>query len=38
MINEMVQELFRSAMKPGVKLDEKFKNELQERIEEELNK
>jgi hypothetical protein len=38
MINEMVQELFRSAFKPGKKLDENFKNELQERIEEELNK
>ncbi len=38
MINEMVQALFRDAMKPGARLDEKFKNELQERIEEELNK
>ncbi|WP_259068905.1 hypothetical protein HDF24_06200 [Mucilaginibacter sp. X4EP1] len=38
MINEMVQQLFHSATKPGVKLDEDFKNELQERIEEELNK
>jgi hypothetical protein len=38
MINEMVQELFRSSTKPEIKLDENFKNELQERIEEELNK
>jgi hypothetical protein len=38
MINEMVQELFRSSMKRDVKLDENFKNELQERIEAELNK
>ncbi|TWI97131.1 hypothetical protein JN11_03591 [Mucilaginibacter frigoritolerans] len=38
MINEMVQELFRSSMERDVKLDENFKNELQERIEAELNK
>jgi hypothetical protein len=38
MINEMVQELFRSSMKREAKLDENFKNELQERIEAELNK
>jgi hypothetical protein len=38
MINEMVQELFRSSVKPEIKLDENFKNELQERIEEELSK
>jgi hypothetical protein len=37
-INLMVRELFRSAMRPGTKLDETFKNELQEKIEEELNK
>ena len=37
-INEMVQELFRSSIKDDVKLDDGFKKELQERIEEELNK
>ena len=37
-INEMVQELFRSSKEPNVKLDEGFKKELQDRIEEELNK
>jgi DNA polymerase III delta prime subunit len=37
-INEMVQELFRSSMHSELKLDEDFKKELQERIEEELNK
>jgi hypothetical protein len=37
-INEMVQELFHSSMKRDSKLNEEFKNELQERIEEELNK
>jgi len=36
-INEMVQELFRSSMKPEIRLDDTFKKELQERIEEELN-
>lgn len=38
MINEMVQELFRSSMKAAAKLDDGFKKELQERIEKELNK
>jgi hypothetical protein len=37
-INEMVQELFRSSMHSDYKLDENFKNELQGRIEDELNK
>ncbi|MDB4923930.1 hypothetical protein [Mucilaginibacter sp.] len=37
-INEMVQQLFRSSMQADRKLDEKFKKELQVRIEEELNK
>lgn len=37
-INEMVQELFRSSMKSNFRLDTNFKKELQERIEEELNK
>ena len=37
-INEMVQELFRSSMQSNVQLDDNFKKELQERIEEELNK
>jgi hypothetical protein len=37
-INEMVQELFRSSMQAGFKLDDDFKKELQGRIEEELNK
>src|SRR5882762_9859146 len=37
-INEMVQELFRSSMQTDRKLDDKFKKELQIRIEEELNK
>jgi hypothetical protein len=37
-INEMVQELFRSSMQNNVKLDDNFKRELQDRIEEELNK
>ena len=37
-INEMVQELFRSSMQAGFKLDDDFKKELQDRIEEELNK
>jgi hypothetical protein len=38
MINEMVQELFRSSMKADIKLDDDFKKVLQNRIEEELNK
>ncbi|MDP9079809.1 MAG: hypothetical protein M3O71_20460 [Bacteroidota bacterium] len=37
-INEMVQELFRSSMQRNAKLDDGFKKELQDRIEEELNK
>ena len=37
-INDMVQELFRNSMKTSVRLDADFKKELQERIEEELNK
>ena len=35
-INEMVQELFRSSIRPDVKLDDDFKKELQDRIEAEL--
>ena len=38
MINQMVQELFRNATQPGKLLDESFKKELQQKIEEELNK
>jgi hypothetical protein len=38
MINNMVRQLFHSSMNPDIKLDENFKKELQERIEEELNK
>ncbi len=37
-INEMVQELFHSSMHSESRLDDSFKKELQERIEEELNK
>jgi hypothetical protein len=37
-INEMVQQLFRSSMQADIKLDDNFKKELQLRIEEELNK
>jgi hypothetical protein len=37
-INNMVKELFKSAMQPNPRLDDNFKKELQERIEEELNK
>jgi hypothetical protein len=37
-INEMVQELFHGSMKAGMRLNDDFKKELQERIEEELNK
>ena len=37
-INEMVKELFRSSMQSEPKLDETFKKELQEMIEEELNR
>jgi hypothetical protein len=37
-INQMVQELFRSSAHPELRLDENFKKELQNRIEEELNR
>jgi len=37
-INDMVQELFRSSMHSEFMLDDSFKKELQERIEDELNK
>ena len=37
-INKMVRELFQSAMQPDTKLDDTFKKELQDKIEEELNK
>jgi hypothetical protein len=37
-INEMVQQLFRSSMQADRKLDDNFKKDLQLRIEEELNK
>jgi hypothetical protein len=37
-INNMVKELFRNAMQPNIKLDDAYKKELQDRIEEELNK
>jgi len=37
-INEMVQELFRNALKQEPRLDDEFKRALQNRIEEELNK
>jgi len=37
-INTMVQELFRSSVKPEIKLDDDFKRELQDRIERELNR
>ena len=37
-INQMVHELFRSATHPELKLDEDFKKELQDKIEEELNR
>jgi len=38
MINEMVQELFRSSARSNPKLDEGFKKDLQEKIEEKLNR
>jgi len=38
MINEMVRELFHSSMQSNIKLDDDFKKDLQNRIEEELNK
>lgn len=37
-INAMVQQLFRSSENSNIHLDENFKKELQERIEEELKK
>jgi ribosomal protein S3AE len=37
-ISEMVRQLFQSSMNQGTRLDDNFKKELQERIEEELNK
>jgi hypothetical protein len=37
-INDMVQELFKSSMKPEIRLDDNFKRQLQNRIEAELNK
>ncbi|MDR3696567.1 hypothetical protein [Mucilaginibacter sp.] len=37
-INNLVKELFKSAMPPNSGLDDTFKKELQEKIEEELNK
>ena len=37
-INDMVQELFRSSKYTEFRLDDDFKKELQERIEEELNR
>ncbi len=37
-INQMVRELFQSSKKPGARLDDDFKKELQDKIEEELNK
>jgi hypothetical protein len=38
MINTMVQHFFHSSNDPDVHLDDSFKQELQHRIEEELNK
>ena len=37
-INEMVQELFHNSMQSNIRLDDDFKKELQDRIEEELNR
>jgi len=37
-INEMVRQLFNASASRDVKLDEDFKKDMQERIEEELNK
>lgn len=37
-INQMVHQLFHSTAKPDIKLDDSFKVELQQRIEQELNK
>ncbi len=38
MIHEMVQQLFRSSVNSDMRLDDGFKKNLKERIEEELNK
>ncbi len=38
LINQMVQQLFKSAKDTGTHLDDTFKQELQHRIEDELNK
>jgi hypothetical protein len=38
MINTMVQQFFRSSDNLSIRLDDNFKQELQHRIEEELNK
>ena len=37
MINQMVKDMFSSSQPQEIKLDETFKNELQERIKEKLN-
>ena len=37
-INDMVQQLWQSSMPDQIRLDDNFKKELQERIEEELGK
>ena len=37
-IGEMVRQFFHSSVNTDIRLDENFKKELQERIEEELNK
>jgi hypothetical protein len=38
LINKMVQQLFKSSNDDKIRLDDSFKQELQHRIEEELNK
>lgn len=37
-INEMIRQLFNNAVNKETKLDDEFKKDLQDRIEEELNK
>jgi hypothetical protein len=37
-INEMIRQLFNNAVNKKTKLDDEFKKDLQDRIEEELNK
>jgi len=37
-INEMIRQLFHNAVNKETKLDDEFKKDLQDRIEEELNK